>query len=101
MMDERAVEWALIGLMGIVTLATRVAGVGMARWIPQTPYWQRFMNYLPATLLVAIAIPSFATGDIPLTIAAVLTLVFAAFRFNLVVSMGVGVTAVALLRRLL
>lgn len=100
-MGAKTVEWLIIGLMGLVTLATRVAGVGMARWIPQTPYWQRFMNYLPATLLVAIAVPSFATGDLPLTIAAVLTLVFAAFRFNLAISMGVGVAAVALLRRFL
>jgi uncharacterized membrane protein len=99
-MAEKAFEWALIGLMGIVTLTTRVAGVAMARWIPQTPFYQRFMTYLPATLLVAIAVPSFATGDIPLTVAAVLTLIFAACRFNLIVSMGVGVAAVALLRRL-
>src|SRR3954468_7326338 len=101
MMDAKAIEWAVIGLMGLVTLTTRVAGVAMARWIPQTPFYERFMTYLPATLLVAIAVPSFATGDIPLTIAAVLTLIFAACRFNLVVSMGVGVAAVALLRRLL
>ena len=97
-MDARAIEWLVIGLMGIVTLTTRVAGVAMARWIPQTPFWQRFMNYLPATLLVAIAVPSFATGDLPLSVAAVLTLVFAAYRFNLIVSMGVGVMAVALMR---
>src|SRR3954452_681687 len=99
-MGAKAIEWTVIGLMGLVTLTTRVAGVGMARWIPQTPFWQRFMNYLPATLLVAIAAPSFATGDLPLTVAAVLTLVFAAYHFNLVVSMGVGVMAVALMRHL-
>lgn len=97
-MSLNTIEWLIIGVMGVVTLITRVAGVGLARWIPQTPFWQRFMNYLPATLLVAIAVPSFASGDVALSIAAALTLASAAFGLNLVASMTIGVASVALLR---
>jgi uncharacterized membrane protein len=99
--DARTSEWIVIGLMGVVTLATRIAGVGMARWIPQTPFWRSFVSYLPATLLVAIAAPVFASGDPALTAAATLTLLCAAVGLHLVVCMGVGIGSVALLRLLL
>jgi uncharacterized membrane protein len=101
-MDSVAtLEWIAIGLMGIVTFVTRVAGVGLAKWIPQTPFWRRFVNYLPATLLVAIAAPVFASGDLALTLAAALTLLCALSGLHLVACMGVGMAAVALLRLLL
>lgn len=97
-MAVTTVEWLAIGLMGIVTLMTRVAGVGMARYIPRTLFWQRFMNHLPTTLLVAIAVPAFITGDVAVTLAAAATALAAIFGLNLVVCMTIGVGCVALLR---
>jgi uncharacterized membrane protein len=97
-MNANTLEWLVIGMLGIVAASTRIAGVQLARWIPRTPFWQRFMNYLPATLLAAVAVPSFVTGDSAITTAAAVTLVVAAFRFNLAISMTVGVATVALLR---
>jgi uncharacterized membrane protein len=93
-------EWLVIGLMGLVTFVTRVAGVGLARWIPQTPFWQSFVQHLPTTLLVAIAAPAFASGDPILTIAAVVTLLAATRGWNLIICMSLGVGVVALMRAL-
>jgi uncharacterized membrane protein len=99
-MDALRLEWLAIGLMGLVTFVTRAAGVGLARWIPQTPFWQSFVQHLPTTLLVAIAAPAFATGDAVLTIAAGVTLLAAMRGLNLVVCMFLGAGVVALLRAL-
>jgi uncharacterized membrane protein len=93
-------EWLVIGLMGLVTFVTRVAGVGLARWVPQTPFWQSFVQHLPTTLLVAIAAPAFASGDPILTIAAIVTLLAATRGLNLIVCMSLGVGVVALMRAL-
>jgi uncharacterized membrane protein len=97
-MNANTLEWIAIGLLGVVAAFTRIAGVRLARWIPQTFFWRRFMHHLPATLLAAVAVPSFVTGDVAVTAAAALTLIVAACRFNLVVSMAVGVATVAGLR---
>lgn len=99
--DPETIEWMVIAMMGLVTLVTRLAGVGMASWIPQTPFWQRFLNHLPATLLVAISVPAFLTGDVVLTAGAIVTMVVAAFGLQLVTCMGIGVATVALLRLIL
>jgi|SRR4051812_36744509 uncharacterized membrane protein len=97
-MNANTLEWVVIGMLGIVAASTRITGLQLARWIPRTSFWQRFMNYLPATLLAAVAVPSFVTGDTAITAAAALTLVTAALRFNLAITMAVGVGTVALLR---
>lgn len=97
-MAVTTIEWLAIALMGLVTLVTRVAGVGMARWIPRTLFWQRFMNHLPTTLLVAIAVPAFMSGDPAMTLAAGITALVAMSGLNLVVCMTVGVGCIALLR---
>jgi branched chain amino acid efflux pump len=99
-MNVNTLEWVIIGMLGIVAASTRIAGVQLAQWIPRTPFWQRFMNYLPGTLLAAVAVPSFVTGDTAITAASALTLVTAALRFNLAISMVVGVGTVALVRAL-
>jgi uncharacterized membrane protein len=98
MNDVSSIEWIAIGLMGAVTFFTRVAGVGLAKWIPETFFWQRLMHHLPTTLLVAIAVPAFLSGDIAMTVAAVVTLVVAALGLNLVICMAAGMATVALLR---
>jgi uncharacterized membrane protein len=94
------IEWVAIGLMGLVTLLTRVTGVGLARWIPKTPFWERFVHHLPTTLLVSIAVPAFANGDLILMLAALVTLMAAMLGLPLVVCMAIGIASVALQRLL-
>lgn len=92
-------DWLAIVLIGLVTFFTRVGGVGLANWIPQTPFWQRLLGHLPATLLVSIALPAFVTGNVATTVAAVVTLLVATARSNLVLCMAAGMATVALLRQ--
>lgn len=99
-MNALQIEWLAIGAMGVVTFATRVAGTWLARWIPRTPRWNRFMQALPGTLLVAIVAPAFVTGDPIHLAAALVTLAIAMRGAHLVVSMAAGVACVALLRAL-
>lgn len=91
-------EWFVIGLMGLVTFTTRVAGVQVAKWLPRTPFWTRFVQHLPASLLVAIATPSLTQADPALLGAAWLTLAIAATGVHFVLAMSVGLGAVALSR---
>jgi uncharacterized membrane protein len=97
-MSAEQLEWLAIGAMGVVTFSSRVLGVSLARWIPRTPKWDRFMHVLPGTLLVSIIAPYFASGSGTLTAAAAITLFVAARGSHLVISMAVGVGCVALLR---
>lgn len=97
-MTALQIEWLAIAAMGVVTFATRVLGTSLARWIPRTPRWNRFMQALPGTLLVAIVAPSFVTGDRIHLIAAIVTLALAMRGAHLVVAMTAGVACVALLR---
>lgn len=91
-------EWLAIALMGVVTFASRVLGTSLAQWIPRTRRWDRFMQALPGTLLVAIVVPSFVSGNPVLTVAAIVTLAAAMRGAHLVVAMAIGVACVALLR---
>ena len=97
-MSDGQLEWFAIALMGVVTFATRVLGVSLARWIPRTPGWNRFMEVLPGAMLIAIVTPYFASGSLTLTAAAAVTLVVSARGTPLVASMLIGVGFVALLR---
>ncbi len=90
--------WTAIVLLGIVSYFTRVGGVTLARWIPRTLFWERFFSTLPSTLLVAISVPSFVSGRPDLIAGAVVTLVLATRKINLILSMSGGILTVALWR---
>lgn len=97
-MVAETTAWLAIGLMFLVVLFTRVAGVTMAAWMPSTPFWQRFFKFLPGTLLISISVPSFLSSEWAIVVASALVLGLAMLRVNLVVTMIVGVISVALMR---
>ncbi|MEZ5726691.1 MAG: AzlD domain-containing protein [Burkholderiaceae bacterium] len=92
--------WVAIGAMGVVTLLTRVGGVYLGRFMPTTPFWRRFLDHLPATLLLAIAVPTVFGGEPAQTLGAIATFALATRRLNLVVTMAGGMAVVAALRAL-
>ncbi|MEZ5740737.1 MAG: AzlD domain-containing protein [Burkholderiaceae bacterium] len=100
-MTAETLGWVAIGLLGLVTLATRVGGVYLGRFLPSTPFWQRFLQQLPSTLLVAIALPAFLHGEAAQLVAAAVTLLVATRRVNLVIVMAIGMASVALMRAIL
>ena len=92
--------WTTILLLGMVTLFTRVAGVVAARWIPQSPFAQRFFRYLPGTLLITLAVPPLSSGE-PAQIAGVVAVLAVAMRgASVVVAMLIGMAVVAAVRAL-
>lgn len=93
--------WVAIGLLGLVSYFSRVAGVTLARWIPQTSFWNRFFATLPSTLLVSIATPSFVSGQPDLVAGALVTLALAIKKLNLIIAMAGGIAVVALTRLIL
>ena len=97
--DDAFVWWA-IAAMGLVTLGTRVGGVYLGRFMPGTLFWRRFLDHLPATLLLAIAVPTIFSGEPAQVLGAIVTLVMAARRLNLIFAMLGGMAVVALLRAL-
>lgn len=100
-MSPEDFSWLAIGLLGLVTLATRVGGASLGRFLPSTPFWQRFLQQLPSTLLVAIALPAFLHGESAQLVAAAVTLAVATRRLNLVFVMAIGMATVAMMRAIL
>ncbi len=98
MTDAQA--WTAIVLLGVISYFTRAGGVTLARWIPRTAFWERFFSTLPSTLLIAIAVPSFVSGRPDLIAGALITLLLAMRKLNLVLSMAGGILTVALWRLL-
>jgi uncharacterized membrane protein len=84
--------------MGLVTLATRVGGVYLGRFVPSTAFWKRFLDHLPATLLLSIAVPSVFGGEPAQAVGAAVTFAVAARRVNLIIAMAAGMATVALMR---
>ena len=92
--------WLAIGLIGLVSYLTRVIGVPIAAWIPKTAFWQRFFESLPSCLLVSIAVPSFVSGRPAEMAGALVTLLLAMRKLNLIVAMIGGILTVAAWRSL-
>ena len=90
--------WLAIALLGFVSYLTRIIGVPLAGWIPRTAFWQRFFASLPSCLLVSIAIPSFVSGRPAEMAGALVTLLLAMRKMNLIVAMSGGILTVALWR---
>ncbi|MEZ5650055.1 MAG: AzlD domain-containing protein [Burkholderiaceae bacterium] len=98
MIHDEPFVWLAIATMGLVTLATRVGGVYLGRFVPSTPFWRRFLDHLPATLLLSIAVPTIFGGEVEQVLGAVVTFVLAARRVNLIFAMAGGMAVVAAMR---
>lgn len=90
--------WLAIALMGVVAFFTRAGGLWLARWMPDSPFWHRFLDHLPGTLLLAIVVPYFLSGEPAAFAGACVALGLAIARVNLVLVMAVSMAVVALLR---
>jgi uncharacterized membrane protein len=91
---------AAICAMAVATYGTRLAGLWIAEYIPETGRLRAALDALPAAVLTAVVAPmALATGPAE-TAAAVIT-VLAAMRLPLLATVAVGVLAVAVFRVLL
>ncbi|HEV7323159.1 MAG TPA: AzlD domain-containing protein [Ensifer sp.] len=83
--------------MAIATIATRIGGLVLIRYVAIGENQKRALEAIPPAVLMAVIAPTaFATGPAE-TIAAALT-ALAAMRLPLLASVAIGVVSVALLR---
>jgi uncharacterized membrane protein len=83
--------------MALATLAVRLGGLLLVRWLEPTPAVQAALDALPVAVLTAVIVPGIVKGGPPDLIAAAVTFV-AAFRLPLIAVVVVGGVSVVLLR---
>ena len=57
--------WLAITGMALATYLTRLGGIWLVARVTMTPRLERWLNHLPATILVAIVAPLVLAGDLP------------------------------------
>lgn len=98
-MSPDLAAWLAIVAMALVTYATRVAGLLLARHIPEHGRIRAGLDALPAAVLIAVIAPAATAG--PAEVAAVILTALAASRLPLLGVVAVGVVSVTVLRRFL
>ncbi len=84
--------------MALVTYATRAGGLLLMRRVSLSGPVERWLGYVPGTVLVALVAPTVAQGGPATLVAAVATIVVSARSKSLVLAMIAGVGVVWLLR---
>lgn len=91
-------SFLLIAGLGVATYLTRIGGhLVLSRFERLNPRFEAALDAVPAAVMTAIVAPIALTAGIAETVAAAVT-VAAALRTSMVVTMGVGAAAAALLR---
>ncbi|WP_291322471.1 AzlD domain-containing protein [Desulfonatronospira sp.] len=92
---------AAIVLMTAATYITRAGGLFIISRIAPTQRLQAFLNHVPASILVAIIVPSLVDKGPAEFIAAGSTAAAAILTRNLIISLLTGLICVSLLRTLI
>ncbi|TVR01366.1 MAG: AzlD domain-containing protein [Desulfovibrionales bacterium] len=87
--------------MAAVTYLTRAAGLYLICRVSPTPRVEAFLRHVPASILVAIVIPSLAQGSLAERSAAGITALVAILTRNLIAALVGGVLSVVVLRAIL
>jgi uncharacterized membrane protein len=86
--------------MALATYATRVAGLFVAPWIPQTGRMRAALDALPPAVLTAVIAPTALATGWPETLATAAAIASAALRLPMLVTVLIGVVVAAGLRAL-
>ncbi|WP_045221828.1 AzlD family protein [Desulfonatronum thioautotrophicum] len=87
--------------MAAVTYLTRAAGLYLISRVSPTQRVEAFLRHVPASILVAIVIPSLAQGGLAERSAAGITALVAILTRNLIAALIAGVLAVVALRAII
>ncbi|WP_028574438.1 AzlD family protein [Desulfonatronovibrio hydrogenovorans] len=90
---------AIIG-MAMTTYFTRAGGLFVVSRINPSPRVRCFLSHVPASILVAIIVPTLVDKGPPEIISAALTALVAILTRNLIASLITGLICVSLLRYL-
>ncbi|MDR3465697.1 MAG: AzlD domain-containing protein [Xanthobacteraceae bacterium] len=90
---------AFVAMMA-VTVAARVGGFWVMRYIPITPRVRRMLDALPGSIIVAASLPMVVSGGVVVIIAIVAAMTVTIIRRNDFVAVIVGMAVAALARAL-
>lgn len=83
--------------MAVVTYATRVGGLVMARALPETPVVSSFLRHLGGSVIVALVAATLGRSDAPGVVATVVTVASAVYG-RPTTGLMLGMAAAAALR---
>jgi uncharacterized membrane protein len=86
--------------MAVVTYATRLAGLPLARRLPRSPGFEAWLGAIPGTILIAIVAPALVNSGPRQALAGLATLLVAWRSRNLLLAITAGAVTAALLRLL-
>jgi uncharacterized membrane protein len=100
-MGEISESMALLAIAGmaLVTMATRVAGVAIMRFVPITPRVEAFLRALASSVLVALVTPALLRGEVAAAGAVGVAGLVMALTRQAVLAMLAGVLFAALWRQ--
>ena len=96
--DGNLIFAVCIILMTAATYFTRAGGLFIISKITPTPRISAFLNHVPASILVAIIVPSLAGKGPAEFISAAITAAAAVFTRNLILSLLTGLICISTLR---
>jgi uncharacterized membrane protein len=99
-MGAEASALAAIGVMAVVTYATRLSGLVVMPRLPSRPWLERWIACVPGCVLAAIVTPSVLDAGLPGLAAAAVAVLLARRTSSLVVPLAAAVFLVWLLRSL-
>ncbi len=91
---------ALAG-MALATYFTRAGGLWLINRVTVSQRMEQWLNYLPGTILVSLLAPIVVSGDRAELIAIAVTILVGVYSKNILLTMGIGIAAVWLLRNVL
>ena len=90
-----------IALMAFATILTRVSGLWLMGKVKISPFIERWLRYLPGSLLTAIVTPSILSGGLAEIVAAFAVVLAMVKTKNVLVAMMAGVVAIFLIKTFL
>lgn len=87
--------WIAIALAALVTYSLRIGGLFVSQWLPQSGPMRRFLDALPATLLLSLVAPGLATAGAPGLVAGAAVVGVTVKTKNAFIAMVVGTVLMA------
>jgi uncharacterized membrane protein len=91
-------SWLVVFALALCTFGIRLSGILLGQRLPTHGAWARALNALPGCLIVALVTNLVLSGGPNEWIAGTLALATAMATRNLLITMAVGIAAIALAR---
>ena len=92
--------WAITTILGMafVTYLTRAGGLFIVSRLNMSKPIRAFLQAIPGAVLISIVLPALFNGGIVEAIAGAITMLTAIISKNLLLSLGIGILSVCILR---